>query len=227
MFPPAESGRKTIGWRTHVKPKLILFGILLISCSNIIYSQNSAELYTLSVSKSIGLEDPKKFGPLLGYSVRFPENISPNHMLIDISLGVGLSEGVTQAEGKTLEEKMTNAIEDNNALAMLKKYNPFRTMAGFYSNKDLTSIIVAATMPQKAFEEIESKNKSNSNDAKSKSLMIDNIKCFWGPLGDDNNYNSLIWHKDGVSYMIFPIEGKNFTLDEATNIAKKVIDTNK
>ena len=206
-----------------MKLKLILLGLLLIPFSNITYAQNSAELYTVSVSKSIGLEDPKKYFPLLGYSVQFPESISSSHILIDISMGLGLSQRVTQAEGNTLENKMTAAIEDNNAFAALKKYNPFRTMAGFYADKDRKSIIVVATMPVKAFEEIESKNKNNIDSTKSKSLMIDNIKCLWAPLPEDNKYNSLVWHTNGVSYMIFPIEGKNFTVDEAAGIAKKII----
>ncbi|MCL1865662.1 MAG: DUF4367 domain-containing protein [Spirochaetes bacterium] len=212
-----------------MKLKVILLGLLLIFLNNAIYAQDSGELYTVSVGKSIGLEDPKKFFPLLGYSVQFPENISSSHMLIDISLGVGLTKEVTKAEGKTLEEKMTAAIEDNDALAILNKYNPFRQMAGFYSNKNRKSIIVAATMPTKAFEEIErkEKNKTNFDDKQSKNFMIENIKCFWSQLHEDNKYHSLVWHKDGVSYMIFPIEGKDFTVDEAANIAKKIIDANK
>ncbi|MCL2155266.1 MAG: hypothetical protein FWH53_06350 [Leptospirales bacterium] len=212
-----------------MKQKVIFLGLLLIFLSNTIYAQNNSELYTLSVGKSIGLEDPKKYFPLLGYSVQFPENISSSHMLIDISLGLGLSKGVTQKEGKTLEEKMTNAIEDNDAFAMLKKYNPFRTIAGFYSNKDRTSIIVAATIQTKIFEEIElkGKNKIYFDDKQSDNFMIDRIKCFWVPPHEDNKFHSLAWHKNGVTYMIFPIEGKDFTVDEATNIAKKIIDINK
>jgi hypothetical protein len=212
-----------------MKLKIIFLGLLLIFLTNTIYAQNSSELYTVSVGKSIGLEDPKKYFPLLGYSVQFPENISSSHTLIDISLGLGLTKKVTQSEGKVLEEKMTNAIEDKDAFTMLKEYNPFRTMAGFYSNKDRKSIIVAATMPTKVFEEIElkGKNKIYYDDKQSNNFMIDSIKCFWIPPHEDNKYNSLIWHKNGVTYMIFPIEGKNFTVDEATNIAKKVIDFNK
>ena len=206
-----------------MKLKLILLGLLLISFNNIIYAQNNTDLYAVSVGKSIGLEDPKKYSHLLGYSMQFPENISATHMLVDISIGLGLTQKVTQAEGKTLEEKMTDAIEDNNAFAALKKYNPFRTIAGFYADKNRKSIIVVATMPAKAFQELESKNKNNVDNKKSKNVIIDGIKCLWAPLPEDNKYNSLVWHKSGVSYMIFPIEGKNFTLDEAENIAKKVI----
>ena len=208
-----------------MKQKLIFLGLLLIFFNNIANSQNDSELYSIANSKSIGLEDPKKYFPLLGYSVLFPDSISSNHVLMDVALGVGLSKQVTQAEGKGLEEKMTEAIEDNDAFAMLKKYNPFRTMAGFYSNQTRKSIIVVATMPTKVFEEIELKNKTD--DKKTKSLMIDGIKCIWGPLPEENKYHSLVWHKNGVSYMIFPIEGKDFTIEEATNIAKKVIDINK
>ena len=149
-------------------------------------------------------------------------------MLIDISLGLVLTKEVTQDEGKTLEEKMTNAIEDNDVFIMLKEYDPFRTIAGFYSNKDRKSIIVIATMPAKSFEEVELKRKNKTYfDDKQSNFMIDSIKCFWIPPQEDNKYNSLIWRENGVVYMIFPIEGKNFTIDEATNIAKKFIDSNK
>jgi len=211
-----------------MKQKLIFLGLFLVLLSNIAGAQNSGELFNLSISKSIGPEDPKKYSDLLGYSVLFPENITSSHMLIDTSIGLGLSQQVTQAEGKVLEENMTKAIEDNNAFTALKKYNPFRTMAGFYSNKERTSIIVVATMPTKAFEQMEAKEKTKAAyDAKTKSFMIDNIKCTWRQLQEDKKYHSVIWHKNGVSYMIFPIEGKDFTVDDATNIAKKVIGINK
>ena len=121
---------------------------------------------------------------------------------------------------------MTKAIEDNDAFAALKKYNPFRTMGGFYSNKERTSIIVVATMPVKAFEEIESKEKTFGN-TKAKDIMIENIKCNWTHLDEDNKYHSLTWAKNGVAYMIFPIEGKDFSLDDVKSIAKKIIDINK
>jgi hypothetical protein len=212
--------------RILMKGKLIFLGLLLIFFSNIAIPQNNSELFHISIGKSIGMEDPKKYSGLLGYSVQFPESISSSHILIDISLGIGLSKQVTQAEGKVLEEKMTKAIDDKVEFAALKKYNPFRTMGGFYSNKDRTSIIVVATMPVKAFVEIESKGKT-SGDAKAKEIVIENIKCNWTHLDEDNKYHSLTWSKSGVSYMIFPIEGKDFTLDDATDIAKKIIDINK
>ena len=212
-----------------MKLKVIFLGLLFVIFNGIANSQNAGELYTISVGKSVGLEDPKKFSPLLGYKVQFPESVSSSHILIDISLGVGLSKEVTQDEGKTLEEKMTQAIEDNDAFTMLKKYNPFRTIGGFYANKERTSIIVAATMPIKAFEEVELKGKNRVyfSDTGSNNFTIGAVKCFWVPPHDDNKYHSLIWHKNGVSYMIFPIEGKDFTADEAKNIAKKVMDVNK
>ena len=212
-----------------MKLKLILFGLLLIFLNNTTYAQNNSELYTVSVGKSIGLENPKKYSQLLGYSVQFPENISSSHTLIDISLVLVLAKEVTPNEGKALEEKMTNAIEDNDSFTMLKEYNPFRTMTGFYSDKDRKSIIIIATMPAKAFEEIElkGKNKIYFDDKQSNNFMIDNIKCFWIPPHEDNKYNSLVWHKNGVTYMILPVEGKNLNVDEATNIAKKIMDANK
>ena len=212
-----------------MKLKVIFLGLLFIFFNGIANSQNASELYTISVGKSVGLEDPKKFSPLLGYAVQFPENISSSLMLIDISLGVGLSKGVTQNEGKTLEEKMTQAIEDNDAFTVLKKYNPFRTMGGFYANKERASIIVVATMPTKAFEEVELKggNKVYFDDTGANNFMIGAVKCFWVPPHEENKYHSFIWHKNGVSYMIFPIEGKDFTVDAAKDIAKKVMDVNK
>jgi hypothetical protein len=109
---------------------------------------------------------------------------------------------------------------------MLKKYNPYRTMGGFYANKERKSIVVAATMPIKVFEEVELQENKKIY-AEAGSFMIGAVKCFWVSPHGEIKYHSLLWHKNGVSYMIFPIEGKDFTVDEAKDIAKKVMDINK
>jgi hypothetical protein len=185
------------------------------------YSADNNELVFCGVSKSSPLPLSEENFRKIGYKVIFPDAISDDLELKDVSIGVGLSVKITEAQVEKIQQTMAEAIEGDSAFKSLRDYSPYRQTGAFYLNDDRSRVVVVSTMPADKYDIVE-KAEFNPKDF-SGSFKVSGVDCFWV---SDAESPTLSFNIGKINFMLFSIVGNPLSKEEASELAVAVIKSN-
>lgn len=201
--------------------RLIAVLFLFSSVTIPAFPKEADDLSFCSVSKNGPLPLTSEIFKTIGYKVLFPDAISEDLSVKDISIGIGLSVMISQEQFEKIHITMTDAIEDDNSLIALSAYKPFRQTGAFYINADRSKIVVVATMPEEKYRILE--KTESADEPISRPFKVHGVDCTW-IYGSESP--ALYFCINRISYMIFSIEGAPLTREDAVKFAAPVIESN-